>query len=582
MFQKIRQFALGHKVAAGMIVFALILAGYFTYKSLSSTNQDTRYVLAAVEKGTIIVSISGSGQVSVSDQVDIKPKVSGDVVYIGVKNGQEVRAGTLLALLDTRDAQKAVRDAEIALENARLQLEKLKLNQDRDLTASENNIEDAKDAMVRAYEDGFNKVSDAFLDLPDILAGIRGILYDSTVGTSNQINTGAYQDLMDRYNTIQLAVMINQAVSNYLASAEKYNKNLDDYRTTSRYSPAEQITSLIDETLETTRIMAQTVKDEQNLLDAVVSSLKQYQQKRQIPQAITQYQSNISGYIGKLNGFISGLLNIQNTIKNSEQKLEDARQDLDMARKFNPFDVVSQENTVKQKEAALADAQEDLSNCYIRAPFGGIVAKVNVKKGDSVSGGTTVATVVTKQQIAELSLNEIDAAKIKVGQKVTFTFDAVEELTITGTVLEIDTIGTTSQGVVTYNTKIGFDTQDERVKPGMSVSADIIVDFKADILLVPNSAIKTQGGSRFVEMPDGENVGAQTSANLGGIVLSAPPRRQTVETGISNDEFSEVASGLKEGDIIVAGTINSKTTSTVNSQQRSTDSFRIPGMTGGR
>jgi RND family efflux transporter MFP subunit len=575
MFQKIKQFISQRKITTGFLVLVIILSSYFGYKKFGGSSAETHYALAAVQQGTIITSVSGSGQVSVSNQVDVKPKVSGDVIYVGVKNGQEVKAWTLLAQLDTRDAQKVVRDAGIALESAQLQLEKLKLNQDRDLTSLENDIGNAQDAMTSSREDGFNKVSDAFLDLPDILTGIRGILYDSTVGTTNQVNTGAYQDLMDRYNLMKLVVMINQATSDYLASAEKYDKNLDDYKIATRYSPADQINLLIDETLETARTMAQTVKDEQNLLDAVVSSLKQYQQKRQIPQAITQYQSDISGYIGKLNGFISGLLNIQNTIKNNEQKLENAQQDLDMAKKFNPFDVVSQENTVKQKEAVLADAQKSLSDCYIRAPFGGIVASVAVEKGDSISGSTVVATVITKQQIAEVTLNEIDVAKIKAGQKSTLTFDAAPDLSVAGEVSEIDTLGAVSQGVVSYTVKIAFGTQNEQIKPGMSVSADIITNVKQNALLVPNSAVKSAGETSYVEVPQDATAASQLLANAAnsatGIILNPAPSQQAVEIGLVNDSVSEVTSGLKAGDLVIIRTItpSSTTTQTQSTQTRS-------------
>ncbi len=582
MFQKIKQFVSQRKITTGFLVLVVILGSYFGYKKFGGSSAETHYVLAAVQQGAIITSVSGSGQVSVSNQVDVKPKVSGDVIYVGVKNGQEVRAGALLAQLDTRDAQKTVRDAEIALESAQLQLEKLKLNQSRDLTSLQNDIDNAQDAMTSSREDGFNKVSDAFLDLPNILIGIRGILYDSTVGTLDQVNTGAYQDLMDRYDLMKLVVMINQATSDYLASAGKYDKNLDDYKIATRYSPAGQISSLIDETLETARAMAQTVKDEQNLLDAVVSSLKQYQQKRQIPQVITQYQSDISGYIGKLNGFISGLLSIQNTIKNNGQKLKDAQQNLDMTKKFNPFDVVSQENTVKQKEAALADAQKNLSDCYIRAPFAGIVANIDVERSDSVSGSTAVATVITKQQIAEITLNEVDVAKIKAGQKATLTFDAIPNLSIAGEVSEIDTLGAVSQGVVSYAVKIAFGTQNEQIKPGMSASADIITNVKQNALLIPNSAVKSAGGANYVEVPQDAVAASQLLANVAnstaGLVLNPAPSQQIVEIGLSNDSVSEVISGLKAGDLVITRTITSSSTTT---QTQATQTRSIFGGSSG-
>ena len=71
----------------------VIIGGYYGYQSLFGGKTTTSYVTAAVEKGTLIVSVSGSGQISALDQVDIKPKTSGDLVYLGIKNGQEVKAG---------------------------------------------------------------------------------------------------------------------------------------------------------------------------------------------------------------------------------------------------------------------------------------------------------------------------------------------------------------------------------------------------------------------------------------------------------------------------------------------------------
>ena len=87
------------------------------------------YVFANVEKGALIVSVSGSGQVEASQQIDVKPKVSGTLTYVAVKAGQQARQGQALAYLDSKDAQKSVRDAEISLESAEISLEKLRRNQ---------------------------------------------------------------------------------------------------------------------------------------------------------------------------------------------------------------------------------------------------------------------------------------------------------------------------------------------------------------------------------------------------------------------------------------------------------------------
>ena len=220
-----------------------------------------------------------------------------------------------------------------------------------------------------------------------------------------------------------------------------------------------------------------------------------------------------------------------------------------------------------QKENILQDAKDNLSNYYVYAPFGGILSNVAVKKTDSVSSGTTIATLITNKQVAELSLNEVDIAKISIGHKSTLTFDAIPDLTITGKVVEINSIGTVSSGVVNYTVKISFDTSDARVKPGMSVNATIVTNVKQNILTVANSAVKTlpaQNGTSYVETFDAEL--PTETAGVQGSVSIIPPTKKNIEIGIANDTNTEIISGLKEGDIVVTktitGTTTTKTTST--------------------
>lgn len=595
MFSNFKRIILGHKIISGFAVTAVIFTFYFVYKSATDTSKQTRYVLAAVAKETIVSSISGSGQVAVLNQLDIKPKISGDIIYVGVKNSQEVKAGAILAEIDSLNAHKAVRDAQINLENAQIALSKLKLNQKADKPKLEDSVQTAQNNLSQAYQNGFSDVADAFLDLPNVLTGIRGILYDSTVGANGQINSGAYQNLMDQYNIFKLITMINQADADYNLSAKKYDGNLNIYKSTTRYSNSEQTSSLINETLETAKTMAQSVKDEQNILDTVVLSIKQYQSSRLVPSAIVQYQSDISGYITKLNGHINILTSIQNSVTSNQQSLASSQRALETAQQSNPLDIASEENSVKQRQTALWDAQDDLANYFIRAPFAGVVAKINVKKGDSVSIAAIVATLLGKQRLAEISLNEVDVAKIKIGQKATLTFDAIPGLTITGEVAEIDTIGTIAQGVVTYAVKIVFDTQDERVKPSMSVSAAIVTAVKTDTLVVPNSAVKSQNQGSYVEIPNqgegqvtGDASGAGLNANgnfssgaasIGGIVLKSQPGRQQVEVGVSNDDSTEILSGLKEGDQIIIKSVQPGISQNTQTQTRSL--FQVPGTGGG-
>jgi len=573
MLKKILKIISQHKIIAVIIILVIVSGGYFGYKAVKGKGGETRYVLAAVEKGTIITSVSGSGQVSVSNQADIKPKVSGEIVAVFAMPGQEIQDGTLLAQIDTSDTERAVRDAETSLETAKLELDKLLepvdeltlLQAKNSLTQAKESKPKAENALKKAYEDGFNTVSNAFLDLPTVMAGLYDVLFGYSF-SNNQQNIDYYANVVQTYDDKVLQYK-DDASKTYQTARAAYDKNFNDYKSASRFSDTSVIESLINESYETTRDIAEAVKSANNLIQFYQDKLTERNLK---PLSLSNtHLSTLKTYTGTTNSNLSSLLSSQQSIEDSKEAITSAEQSIEeKSLSFDKIeagpdelDIRAKKIAIQQKEDALSTAKQALSDCYIHAPFGGVVAKVSVKKGDSVSSGTSLLTLVTKQKLAEISLNEIDVAKVKVGQKVTLTLDAVPDLSITGEVAEIDTIGTVSQGVVSYTVKITFDTQDERVKPGMSVSAAIITEAKQNVLLVSNSAVKSNGNTQYVEVLTGNT-----------------PQPQSVETGLSNDTMTEIVSGLKEGDKVVAQTI---TTTTSQSQSQQNTGFQIPGVTGG-
>lgn len=624
MFQKIFKLALQHKIVAGLIIILAIIGGYYGYKKYQGGTAQTHYILAVVEKGTLITSVSGSGQVSVSNQLEVKSKVSGDVVFVGIQNGQEVKAGTLLAQIDSRDAQKAVRDAETALETAKLELEqllepadayslmqaenslvqakdtltKLKPAQERNYQDALNAKQKAEDDLKKAYEDGFNTIANAFLDLPTIMTGLRDILLGYVLSTSQQ-NMDYYVNAVQTYDD-KVVRYRDQAFEVYQKARLAYDTNFNDYKSASRYSEIQMIDSLLDETYETTKTIAEAVKSASNLIQFYEDKLTERNLK---PVTLADtHLSTLNGYTSKTNAHLNNLSSIKSAIQTDQETITNAKKDGQEMEQNNPLDLAQAERSVKEKEESLAklkaspdaldirakkiviqqkedsllNARQTLADYSIRAPFDGVIAEVNIKRGDSLSGSAAIATLITKQKIAEVSLNEVDVAKVKVGQKVTLTFDAIEGLNITGEVAEIETIGTVSQGVVTYSVKISFDTQDERVKPGMSVSAAIITNIKQDVLMVSNNAVKSQGEKYYVEMLDQAVSGSHGSQ---GVTSPTLPRQQSVEIGLANDTSTEIVSGLKEGDQVVSQTL---TAAALTSQtQSSGGGLRIPGIGGG-
>ena len=133
-----------------------------------------------------------------------------------------------------------------------------------------------------------------------------------------------------------------------------------------------------------------------------------------------------------------------------------------------------------------------------------------------------------------------------------------------------------SQGVVTYNVVIGFDTEDGRIKPGMTATASIITDVKQNVLMIPNSAVKFLStgqagvsGANYVDVPDSSLGSSQLTANTAGVILDALPRQQSIEIGTANDSFTEIITGLQEGDIVITRTITTGSTTQTTTQGNS-------------
>jgi len=572
MYRKLLNAIRQHKIITAIIIILIAGGGYFAYGQLNKNTAQASYVLAAVQKGTLIVSVSGSGQVSASNQVDLKPKASADLTYVGVTNGQQIKAGTLIAQLNSQDAQKTIRDAQANLDTAKLSLEKLIqpadqlsiLQAENALAQANQTKQNAQNDLTKAYEDGFNDVSSVFLNLPSLMTGLNSLIFGNDFGSTSW-NIDYYANAS---NNDKAAQYRNDIYNQYNIALASYNKNFDDYKSTSRFSDTATIESLINETYDSVKNIAETIKSTNNLVQFYVDQINGRGLK---PAALAStHLATLSTYTNNTNTYLSNLLSAKTAIKNSKNTIVSADQSIaertqslaKLKAGADALDVQSAQLSIQQKQNAILDAQQKLADYSIRAPFDGVIANLNAKKGDSVSSATTIATLLTTQKIAEISLNEVDVAKVKVGQKVTLTFDAVADLTISGQVAQIDAIGTVSQGVVNYAVKISFDTQDERIKPSMSVSAAIITDVKQDALLVPNAAVKSDS-----------NNGSYVQ-----ILVNNAPQNQTVETGLANDTMTEITSGVKESDQVVTQTTTATTKTTTTSNSRG---IGIPGLGGG-
>ena len=564
-----------HKTKSVIIGIVVVLLGYLLYAHFTQTTAQTTYILGTAQKDTIVSSITGSGQVTANRTLDIKPKVSADVIYVAKKSGDTVQQGDLIAQLDTTDAEKSVRDAQANLESAQLALQKLQQpTDDVTLLQAQDALTQSNTALAKAYDDGFNNVSGAFIDLPTVLTGLDGILHNSDVNpaTNQQRNIDFYGDAASQAENqanpgsagkgMQYK---NDAEAAYQKAKLAYDQNFTDYKNSSRDSDTTKIQSVIDETYQTSVLVADAVKSASNLIQYYQDETNSLNHTP-VPKSTTQLNT-LSGYTGTINGDVSNLSNTRTTIANDVADVPEKAASLKKLQDgADPLDVQSSQLDVTERQNALQDAKDTLDDYYIRAPFSGTLSKVDVNQGDSASSGSAIATIIANEQVADITLNEVDASKVKIGDNVTLTFDAIDGLTIAGKVAELDTVGTVTQGVVNYTATISFDSSDARIKSGMSVSASIITDIHADVLTVPTSAVKTSAAGSYVLVFDTPPVGADsTAATTKGVPSDVPPTQVPVETGLSDDTNIEITSGLTEGEQIVTRTIVPSSTTTTTS-----------------
>ncbi len=246
-------------------------------------------------------------------------------------------------------------------------------------------------------------------------------------------------------------------------------------------------------------------------------------------------------------------------------------------------DYTNQQNVINQAQANLTSASLSYAatqDSVVTAPVPGTVANLSATIGTGVtasstttttsnnststsssSGGSTVLVIgdFSKLQV-KVQISEVDLPSVHTGQKATVTLDAFPSETFVGNVDSVDTIGTSTSGVVTYNAYITLIAPPSEIKPGMTATSIIQTTKHDNVLSVPSSAVQTVSGQSYVRV-------------LKNGAISQIP----VTTGISSDTNTEIDSGLTSGETVVTSVITSTTSTSSNS---TTSPFS--GLTGGR
>ncbi|KRE91151.1 MacA protein [Paenibacillus sp. Soil766] len=238
--------------------------------------------------------------------------------------------------------------------------------------------------------------------------------------------------------------------------------------------------------------------------------------------------------------------------------------------------IVSKQSAIESQKIRVSDAQQKVDQLTIKAPFDGVFSadfansKNNVLRnypvGAQINANTTLGAVasLSTMQLA-IAVDELDLTSVKVGQKVNVKVDAIAGKTFTGEVTSVSNVGTTTNGVTTYDAVVAIpNTAQNDLKYAMTATAEILIQDKKDILVLPIQVVTTTRGKSTVTVKKADGT----------------TEERELKVGIRSKTQVEVLDGVKEGEEVVTP-VRRATTTTNQQQQGFPGGGAFPGGAGG-
>lgn len=567
-------------IAAGIAVLGL--GGWYLLGSKDAVQAQP--VTAAVTKGTIDVKVSGTGNVEPADTSNVIAKAGGNIYAISVANGQHVNKGQLLFKLD---------DSQL-----RTQIEKARLDQKQTQIDMDKSKDQLKEQQVYAPMGG-RITSIQVTEGQDVQKGavmltimdISSLTFDVPFSDVSSIKVGQKADV----------TITDLGASGLTGRVTKVNRNavagtdgtLVYYVTIMIDNPGALVPGM--------QSQAAVHTDKGPIYGYTTGPLK---------------WADTNTIRAGISGKLTQLKVEENTVVKKGQLLASLYAD----------SVESQANSqslkLQQSQLNISDLEKQLPDYSIYASSDGIFtmtassdtsgtnrtnsgsassADVSDKwqVGDEIKKGQIVGVINNSNgMVVTVSVDEVDIAKIKLGQKAEITFDALPNQKFTGSVSYISEQGVVSNNAATFDVKVALDKTDG-VKTGMTANVEILVNYKEGALLVPIEAVQDRGGQKFVILDAGgaadntgrpgsgsggpgagERLGAggpsgsgdraesgtaggagngqgmrvragNAGADNAGAGNAIGGRMTPVETGLYNETLIEITKGVTEGDKVV-------------------------------
>jgi RND family efflux transporter MFP subunit len=598
----------------------VIIASIVGFAGCSSSQSETsNKQISEVRRGDLLVTITADGSLNMPREVKLKFGTPGTVKEIFVEEGQEVKEGTLLAKLDDTTQKLSVAQAQYNVELAMNELvEKIHpalmgYPENYPDTSTVLRVEQAQEELgqVRTflnqskYQDAAAELrlaihdieaSYEMLNIPEIILASKG--YDDILGLPVDnypditraikllqqdllrlaeiqllIDQGNYEEAEAKLNTEQSKLVETHSVVKSISGRVTVSQRLgaccgqQTYQDISvewipnpNYDP---IPVIIDWSTSPPSISLNPHYDPQKYLPHEVYNGPGTTGLMTIPYPDTStsldWLNQVEDELKKIQACkeegcddleMSTLLRMaQHDVEMSQSILEN--NELTFRSGLNLKALRSANLNLEIAQTQLKNTKEELMKTEILSPFDGTVVDIGIKENDQLSAfdyssKTAVYLVDTRTVKMDGVVDEVDIYKVKVGQAAIITVDALPDVELKGKVTFISPFGNQTTGVVEFPVTISLDPTEIELKGGLTATADIIIDEYKDILMVPNRAIKGSVGNYWVDVVIDEK--------------KATTEKRPVVIGAQNEQFTEIVSGLSQGEKIIVEATRSRTT----------------------
>ena len=461
---------------------------------------DASYTEAAPERRDVTNTLSGTGTLNPANTYTVKSLVDGKVLTGTIEEGNIVEESNVLYTIDSSDASTNFEKAEIAMQQAQ-----------------------------RSY--------DKVVDRQYVRAEVAGVVSSLKVTKGDEVTSGqevaVIRDSSKMLLTLEFpaADAANFSVGQSAAvTLDGTFEQLDGTVTSVSGTDALSAGNLL------TRTVTITVKNAGGLTTAQAATAS-INGVSSIGSATFAYQAERT-----LTAQAAGTVTSINVQEGSEVAKDDII--LGLSGDDLTESIQSASESLRSAEISMQNLQDAMNNYTITAPISGTIIEKDAKVGDAVKAGDTLCIVYDLSYL-EMSINvdELQISSISVGQKVQITADAVPDKTYVGTVTRVSMKGTSNGGTTTYPVTIRIDDT-EGLRPGMNANAEIVVAEAKNALVVPNAAV-VRGSYVLVtkDSPSAANADTTMEAPEGFVYVP-------VKTGVSDDDYTQIVSGIQEGDTI--------------------------------